>query len=235
VTVEVRLLSYNVRSLRGDRDAVARGIRVARPGVVALQEAPRFLRWRGRRAALARDTGLVVVGGPRLGGVALLGALRTRVLVTRDALLSRTPGLHRRGVAMAVLEVAGARVALAAVHLGLDAQERRRHAVEALAHVTHLARPYAAPIVLGGDVNEEPGGETWAVLTARLRDGYAVAPAGPGATFPATQPRRRIDAVFVDPRIEVVAVCVPDPPEVAVASDHRPLLAVLRLPSPAAG
>lgn len=228
------MVSYNVRSLGGDRRAVATVVRAGEPDVVALQEAPRFLRWRSRRAALARDTGLVVVGGPRLGGVALLGALRTRVLVTRDVLLSRTPGLHRRGVALAVLEVAGARVAIAVIHLGLDATERRRHAVEVLAHAAHLARPYAAAIVVAGDVNEEPGEPAWAVLTARLRDAYAAAPAGPGATFTARQPRRRIDAVFVDPRVEVAAVSVPDLPEVAVASDHRPVLAVLRLPPAAA-
>jgi endonuclease/exonuclease/phosphatase family metal-dependent hydrolase len=205
------LLSCNVRCLRSDRAAVIRVIRAGQPDVVGVQEAPRFLRWRTKRAALARDTGLVVVGGPRVGGVALLGALRTRVLATREVQLSRTPRLHRRGLALAVLEIAGARVAVASMHLGLDAAERRRHAAEVLAHVSHLARPYAAPIVVAGEVNEEPGGPARAALAARLRDAYSV---------------------FVDPRIEVVAVSVPDRPAVARVSDHPPVLAVLRLPSP---
>ena len=212
MTVEVRLVSYNVRSLRSDRDAVVSVIRAGHPDLVCVQEAPRFLRWRTKRAALARDAGLLVVAGPRVGGVALLGSLRPRVLATRDVRLSRSPRRDRRALALAVLEIARARLAVASMHLGLDADERRRHAPEVLAHTRHLARPYRAPIVIAGDVNEEA--------------------AGRGATLGARQPRQRVDAVFVDPGIEVVAVSVPDAAQVTRASDHRPVLAVLRVPSP---
>ena len=209
MTVEVRLLSYNVRSLRSDRNAVVAVIRSGNPDLVCVQEASRFLRWRTKRAALARDAGLLVVGGQRVGGVALLGSLRPRVLATRDVRLSRSPRRHRRALALAVLEIAGARLAVASMHLGLDAEERRGHAPEVLAHARHLARPYVAPIVIAGDVNEEPGGPAWTMLAGQLQDGYAVAPVGPGATLGARQPRQRVDAVFVDPGIEVVAVSVP--------------------------
>ncbi len=64
----LRLLTYNVRSMRDDRAAVARVIRSAEPDVVCVQEAPRFLRWRSTCAALARTSGLVVVGGGRPAG-----------------------------------------------------------------------------------------------------------------------------------------------------------------------
>ena len=68
--VELRVLSYNVRGLRDDRQALAEVVRAADPDVVCVQEAPRFLRWRSTCAALARTSGLVVVGGghaPRPG------------------------------------------------------------------------------------------------------------------------------------------------------------------------
>ncbi|HEY2985649.1 MAG TPA: hypothetical protein VGJ38_15950, partial [Jatrophihabitantaceae bacterium] len=61
----LRLLCYNVRSLRDDEDAVARVIRGCEAHVVCVQEAPRFARWRSKNAALARRSGLVVVGGGR--------------------------------------------------------------------------------------------------------------------------------------------------------------------------
>ena len=68
----LRLLSYNIRSLRDDKAAVARIIREANPHVVCIQEAPRFFRWRASAAALARATNLVVVGGGRPAGATVL-------------------------------------------------------------------------------------------------------------------------------------------------------------------
>ena len=68
----VRLLSYNVRSLRDDAAAVVRVIRSAEPHVVCIQEAPRLLRWRAKCAALARRSGLVVVTGGRTAGANLI-------------------------------------------------------------------------------------------------------------------------------------------------------------------
>jgi len=73
---ELRLLSYNVRSLRDDADAVGDVIRGCAVDVVAVQEAPRFLRWRSKRAALARKSGLVVASAHRPGGLTVLTSMR---------------------------------------------------------------------------------------------------------------------------------------------------------------
>ena len=48
----VRIMSYNIRSLRDDRAAVVRVIRDVDPDVVCIQEAPRFFRWRAKCARL---------------------------------------------------------------------------------------------------------------------------------------------------------------------------------------
>ena len=221
----LRVLAYKVRSLRDDARAVAEVIKFCRPDVVCIQEAPRLFRWRAKCAALARESGLVVVtGGRPAGAMLLLAALRVRVETSRDLLLSKTPGLHQRGLAVAVVAVPGLRVTVAAMHLGLDAAERRRHVDEVLAE---LAR-FDAPVILAGDVNEEPTEPAWRVLADRCQDGFAVAPAGGGPTFPAGAPSRRIDGIFVDPRLEVLSCAVPDVAGVEGASDHRPILAVLR-------
>lgn len=227
MTTEIRLLSYNVRSLRDDRGAVATVIRSCRPDVVCIQEAPRFLRWRSKCAALARESGLVVVtGGRPAGAMLVLSSLRARPISTHDVKLSKKRGLHQRGVALATFEIGGSPVTVGSIHLDLDAAERRRH-VEEIFQYTAASE---VPVVLAGDVNEEPDGAAWTALAARYPDAYAVAPSGGGDTYSARQPVKRIDGVFVESSVEVVGCGVPDVPGIERASDHRPVLAVLRLP-----
>jgi endonuclease/exonuclease/phosphatase family metal-dependent hydrolase len=227
-TTPVRVLSYNVRSLRDDAQAVATVIRACEPDVVCVQEAPRFLRWRSKCAALARESGLVVVtGGRPAGAMLLLCSLRVRVVSAHDILLTKKRGLHQRGIAMATLEIAGCRFVAGSIHLDLESGERRRHVDEILTHVG----AFGLPAILAGDINEEPSEPAWHALAARYRDAYACAPTGGEFTYSASMPVRRIDGIFVDPAIEVVECGVPDVPGIEQASDHRPLLAVVRVPS----
>jgi endonuclease/exonuclease/phosphatase family metal-dependent hydrolase len=225
----LRVLSYNVRSLRDGAERVAAVIRQCAPDVVCVQEAPRFLRWRAKAARLATSCGLyVVTGGARAAGNLILADLRVRVVRSRDVLFTRTPGLHRRGVALAVLEVAGVRVAVAGTHFSLDAAERIRQASTVLGQLRRLAAPHA---VLCGDINESPAGPAWYMLLAELCDTYPSAPWGGEHTSPAADPRDRIDAVFASPDIHVLRAGVPlDVRGLGSASDHRPVLAELKLP-----
>src|SRR4051794_41823180 len=59
----IRVLSYNVRSLRDDTAALARVIGACAPDLVLVQEAPRFFRWRKKLARLAAASGQVVLTG----------------------------------------------------------------------------------------------------------------------------------------------------------------------------
>lgn len=222
---EIRVLSYNVRSLRDDVAALSRVVRECAPDVVAVQEAPRFLRWRSRRAALARRCGLLVATADRVGGLCVLTTLRAKVVSTSYAELPRTPRLHRRAVVTATIDLAGARWRVASVHLSTDDAERQRH-LPALRSA--LAPGSADPLVVAGDVNEDPGAPVFADLAGWLQDGFAVAGVGDGMTSPARAPRRRLDAVFAEPPITMVSCEAVDLPGVAAASDHRPVLAVLR-------
>jgi endonuclease/exonuclease/phosphatase family metal-dependent hydrolase len=223
---ELRLLTYNVRSLRDDAHAVADVIRACRPDVVAVQEAPRFLRWRSKRAALARESGLVVATADRPGGLMVMTTLAAKIVRTGFELLPKTPKLHARAVCWASMELGGAPWTVASVHLSLSAEERVRH-LPALWGALESAGDM--PLVVAGDVNEEPGGTVWAELAERLPDAFVVAPSGSANTYSATTPRKRIDGVFVDRRIEVVECrAVDDVPRLQVASDHLPVLAVLR-------
>jgi endonuclease/exonuclease/phosphatase family metal-dependent hydrolase len=229
--VEIRVLSYNVRSMRDDRAALGRVIRACEPDVVCVQEAPRFLRWRSLCAQLARTSGLVVVtGGRTAGAMLLLAGLRVQVLYTEDVRLRKLPRLHQRGLAMAVLEIQGARFGIASMHLSLNDDEREYQVPEVLAHLRRLA---ATELILAGDVNEQPTGMRWHGLVGELTDAYAKAPWGGEYTISATSPTRRIDGVFVSSGIEVIRAGVPqDVPGMDRASDHLPVLADLRLPVP---
>jgi len=225
----LRLLSYNVRSLRDDPLAVARVIRSAQPHVVCVQEAPRFLRWRSKCAELARRSGLVVVSGGRSAAANLiLSSLAVDVVQTVDVLFTRDPKLHQRGTAIAVLALDGARFAVAGTHLDVVADPRLRHVEELHAAVTaHV--PADVPAIVAGDLNDDPGSAVWGRLAACGVDAWAQCGDGPGYTSTATQPRRRIDAVFADPRLTVVSAAVLDQSDVRVASDHRPLLVEIEL------
>jgi endonuclease/exonuclease/phosphatase family metal-dependent hydrolase len=224
-------MSYNVRSLRDDRAALVRIVRHCAPDVLCVQEAPRFLRWRHAVARFARECGLVVItGGGTASGPLLLGGLRVDVRRTADVLLPRTPGLHQRGMAAALVEVAGARFAVASTHLSLDATERRAQADLVSARLAALGAEHR---VLAGDFNESPGRPAWDRLAAEFQDGYAVAPYGSEFTSPRRDPGRRLDGVFASAGIEVRACGVPDDVadmDYASASDHRPVLATLRVP-----
>jgi endonuclease/exonuclease/phosphatase family metal-dependent hydrolase len=226
----VRLLAYNVRSLRDGRHGAPAVVRACDADLVCVQEAPRFWRWRARCAAFAREAGLVVLtGGRTAAGTLLLGAHATRLVHAEDVLLPATPGLHRRGMALATVDVAGTRLTVASLHLGLRREERLAHVPHVLAHLDRVTtRDGAAHRVLAGDVNEPAGRRTWRVLGRELVDAYAVSPSGGSDTFPARAPTRRVDGVLADRGLEVVRCGVPDVPGLAAASDHRPVLADLR-------
>ena len=225
----VRLLTYNVRSMRDDRAALGRVLRSAEPDVVLVQESPRFARWRSLCAQLARLGNLVVVGGGRYAGSNLiLSSLAVDVVSTAQVPFTWDPRLHRRGTALAVLSKGGHRFAVAGIHLDLVEQPRLRHVRELDAALARHV-PADVPVVVGGDVNDRPGSPTWTALTAHRQDAFAVAGGGSAFTSPARQPVRRIDAVFADPRITVSSARVLDDPDVLRASDHRPVLVELEV------
>ena len=231
--VPLRVLSYNIRSLRDDVPAVVRVIRRLAPDVVCLQEAPRFFRWRFKIADLARRAGLAYVAGGRpAGGTAILVAQRVDVRDRVEHLFTKTSGLHQRGATLVRLRVAGAELTATSIHMSLDADQRLRH----LAELRALVESHPAPHhLIAGDVNETPDKPAWRTLADQLTDAYASAPNGGELTYSADRPRRRIDGVFVSPDIVVLGCGVPQDPDqlrdYPRATDHLPVVAELRIPA----
>lgn len=231
----IRVLSYNIRSMRDDTTALARVIAACAPDLVLVQEAPRFFRWRKKLARLAAASGQVILsGGATASGPALLCNLRATVERTEDVLLPLTPGLHRRGFATAVVRFGGARLGVLSCHLSLQKDERYEQGGMLLDRLAGLGTPHA---VAGGDLNERPTGRTFKRLATDLQDCWATAPWGVEHTWTRDAPHRRIDAIFATPGIEVLGCGVPlghpgvTERDLRTATDHLPVLAALRVPA----
>lgn len=186
-------------------------------------------RWRLRR--LGRALGMQVARDP-------WSPLARRV---PNAVLARAPWeivehrLHRfadvrrrlnpRGAILArVRGPGGAELRVCCVHLGLHPLERL-HAVREL-----LGLGLEGAVLVGGDLNELPGGRAVRTLSERLADAWALAGDEGGETFPAAEPTARIDYLFVSPGIRVERALVPALlPEARRASDHLPLVVDLTL------
>ena len=220
--VPLRVLTYNVHGLKDDRAALVGLVRELEPDAVIVQEAPRRFRWRHKCAALADDFGMVVAAGglPALGNL-LLVSLRLRVHETWCLRYPLTPGRHLRGAAFADCSVRGARFILSGSHLATDPVERPAQAAWWKQELSRLD----GPVIAAGDLNEGPGGGAWRTVA----DGLITAESP--ATFPATLPRLRLDAIFVTPDVTVGTYDVVDTDRARRASDHLPVVADLLLPS----
>ncbi|MFI7411783.1 endonuclease/exonuclease/phosphatase family protein [Streptomyces sp. NPDC049627] len=231
----IRVLSYNIRSMRDDTAALARVITACNPDLVLLQEAPRFFRWRKKLARLARAANLVILtGGATAAGPAILCNLRATVERTEDVLLPLTPGLHRRGFATAVVRFGGARLGVLSCHLSLQKDERYEQAGMLLDRLAGTGVDHA---VAGGDLNERPGGRTFSRLATALQDCWTTAPWGSEYTSTPADPHQRIDAIFATKGVEVLGCGVPlghpgvTETDLRAATDHLPVLAALRIPA----
>lgn len=228
----VRVVSYNIHSSRDDVDALAEMVRELAPDVLVVQEGPRRFRWRHRTAALARSFDLVVAeGGLHSLGNLVLTSLRVRVHETWCVRYPLTPGRHMRGAAFARCSVEGAPFAAAGTHLSTDPAERPSQAVLFRAALAGID----VPLVVGADVNENAAGTAWQALAAGLVDTAEHGGGGGTNTFSVRNPYDRIDALLVDPRIEVRGYRVVDTPAARRASDHFPVVADLTLPGGTVG
>ncbi|WP_163506761.1 endonuclease/exonuclease/phosphatase family protein [Fodinicola acaciae] len=218
-------MSDNVRGMRDDYAALTRVIREARPHVVFVQESPLMFRWRARAADLARRSGLVYVcGGGYSGGNVILSSVAARVHESRDYLMPLQKGKHQRGAAIARLSVLGREFYAVGTHLSLWDEER-----EEQAHLLADEVPDDLPVLLGGDLNETPGGPVTKIFGVRWRDASASRSDPP--TYSTVWPHQRLDYLWVDPLITVRDVRVIDSVDARRASDHFPLVAEVELPA----
>jgi endonuclease/exonuclease/phosphatase family metal-dependent hydrolase len=219
----VRMMTYNVRG-GGRRGALRAVVAAAAPEVVVVNECPQIpIVWRWTCRSLVGGWGMTRIAGGRDGGRNLLCGVR--YLEVRHTSAHRIPQPRLvdpiRGVVAAQLAMDDLPFGVVGCHLSLAADRRRRDLEIVLAAADRLE----GPVVIAGDLNEEPGAPSWSRLA---RVGFVDHSCGE-PTYPADRPVKRIDALLVRGEVRVTDHRVPDlRPGRFAASDHRPVVATLQ-------
>lgn len=244
----LRVMTFNIHHAAGsdgvlDLARIAGIVRDNGVEVVGLQEVDRH--WSDRSefvdqaAALAAMLGMHAVYGANLDldplepgqprrqyGTAILS--RYPILESDNTYLPNAPGKEQRGLLYARVVVRGVRVNVYNTHLQHDSQQLR---LEQAAAVRELMAGRHGPSLLMGDLNATPEAPEITRLTEVLVDTWEKVGAGPGYTYDATNPTKRIDYVLSSPD-----VVVEDATVVATnASDHLPVVVAIRLPGSQVG
>lgn len=236
----LRLLTYNIHHGEGvdgklDLERIARVIRSVDPDVVALQEVDRkTTRTKSvdQPHELARLTALRFVFGDNIAlqgghyGNAVLS--RFAIRSSRNLKLPRFDDGEQRGLLDVELDWPEsspdqARLRLLATHFDHRPNGRERDA--SARSINELLQGHERqPAVLLGDLNATPDSTS----LKELQSQWTRTNDQPVPTFPVDQPRHQIDHILFRPanRWKVIETRVLDE---AVASDHRPFLAVLEL------
>jgi endonuclease/exonuclease/phosphatase family metal-dependent hydrolase len=211
-----RDLSRIVRLIRGlDADIVALQEVDSRPGPHSAIEQARLLE---------RGTGLRAVAGPTLlesdrdyGNLLLVGP----PLLDVERIDLSQPGREPRGAIDVRLQTTDGVLRVVATHLGLRLRERHRQ----IGLLLERLRGDSGPVLLMGDFNEWLPGLG---ILPRIHRRF-VRMQSP-ATFPARRPLLALDRIFGRPADLIESLRIPaESSELLLASDHRPLLARLRL------
>lgn len=219
----LRVASYNVRGLRDDAHAAASVVRTIAPDVLLLQEVPRHPGSSYAISSFAREAGLLWSGRTRMvSGTSLMTSLRVLSTDAQDRGLRVGLRENPRSYTVARVSAPGQRpVTVVSVHLPLKGQQRVDHAGTVLRELADdLGVPAGAPLVVGGDLNEDAAGQAWGVVAGQLAEVSDDRP-----TFPAAAPRHRIDAVFARGHRQAVPgdAAVLEGMPLAGASDHVPV------------
>ena len=229
----LRVVSYNIKHGLGndgrvDLERIAAVIRGLDADVVTLQEVDRgAARTDGvdQTARLAELTGMRGIFGdfrPYDGGEYGMAVLtRLPVVAVHNHRLPQAPA----PISALEVQVAAGRdgriVSIVGIHLVRTPEERLAEADT----LTGILEARTHPVVLAGDFNSRPGD---VVLQRLTRDWLVVPKEGDRFTFPSDVPDREIDFIMLRPG-EAFEILEHRVVIEGVASDHRPLLAVLRL------
>ena len=222
----LKVLSLNIHAgldmLGNDRiDDNGRLISDFRPDLVSLQEVRRNDP-RTRRVlqdvTLSSHSGMVALFQPL---VWLVGT--TQGYPDAENSLTLSGGRERRGILLISVKLGEVEVDFINVHFGLSVSERSTQ-IRAL---VDLLEQRGNPAIIAGDFNVEPDSVELQPLAAIAREAWDIALVrhDNGMTFPASNPRVRIDQIWVRGPLEVLETGVIR----SDVSDHLPVYANIRL------
>lgn len=240
----IRVLVYNIHAgadAEGERnlERVAEILRSERIDIALLQEVDRGTQRSGgvdQPEVLAGLTDLRPVFGRTLDyqggeyGIALLSALPVTeweiVPMAVEPPQQRAGGSYEpRGILRATLDAPPGRLHVLNTHLDASRDDHyRQQEVRQLVALAERLRGAGEAVMLGGDLNAEPGSPVIRVLTAAgWRDAWTECGSGEGLTFPSRASVKRIDYLFLSPDLRCTSARVLE----SDASDHLGLLVEL--------
>jgi endonuclease/exonuclease/phosphatase family metal-dependent hydrolase len=240
----LEVLTFNIHHGAGedgvlDLERVATVIEDSGADVIAMQEVDRHFsarsEWVDQPAWFAERLDMHVAyaanldldplnpGEPRRQyGTAILS--RYPIMDSRNTLLPMYPGQEQRGLLEATIKVRSNTVVVANTHLTHNNNAERQEQAD---KVVEVLGGRDVPTVLTGDLNATPDAPEIQTLTGVWDDAWAEVGAGPGYTYDAANPTKRIDYVLHSSQVQARAAEVIS----TDASDHLPVLAVLDVPA----
>ncbi|MEO7822914.1 MAG: endonuclease/exonuclease/phosphatase family protein [Gemmatimonadaceae bacterium] len=243
---EVRVLVYNIHAGKDAKgvDNLARVAEIVRStgaDIALLQEVDRGTTRSGKvdqLEVLSRLTGFHAAFGKTLDyqggdyGIAVL----SRWPINRDSLIrlpvdppqERSGGVYEpRGALQAVIQVHGAPLEILNTHVDASREDfyRKQEMTTILRLATRSIIDVRRSTLVGGDLNAEPGSAVIELVRdSPLRDAWPECGQGPGLTYPADRPIKRIDYLL----LPVGWRCVRGAVIETEVSDHRPVIFTLR-------
>lgn len=234
----LRVLCYNIHHGAGedgviDLKRIVNVIKSVNPDMVSLQEVDKGVDRTGRvdqPAVLAELTGMHVVFEKNIDfqGGEYGNAVLTRLPIEsykNHKLPQLTPD-EQRGMLEVRVRLDDRQIVFYATHFDYHGDDEERLASAELFSDMVSQQP-AKTVILAGDLNARPDSPVLVKLNTFLIDTHDP-DCGPGYTYPADAPDRRIDYILHTPDagLRAVEARVLDEP---LASDHRPLLVVFEL------
>ncbi len=228
----VRVLCYNIHHGEGtdgkvDLPRIAGVIKSVAPDLVALQEVDSVTARTSRvdqATELAKLTGMRAYFGRTIDfqGGKYGNAILSKLPISQISNFP-LPGREPRAVLTAEVDFRPSPFVFMSTHFDNAVAANRVISADSINRI--VGRLVAKPAILAGDLNEVPAGPT----LDKLRQVWTEACLGDSLfTFPVENPTRQIDYILFTPRQRwrLVEVSVLDE---KVASDHRPIMAVLEL------
>lgn len=235
----VRVMTFNIQHGAGADKKVnlartAQAIREQKPDIVALEEVDKGVARTGRQnlpMLLGSMTGMTSYfsnnfnfDGGEYGNMVLT---RCRILMQTNTHYQMIRTNEQRGVIQMILDVSGHKLLFLATHLDYHSGDTKERLMN-VAEIKEIVKKHPGmPVIICGDFNDSPGSRVYKSMKRSFDDVWAKAGDGKGLTYPSPAPKDRVDYIWIsrDKSLEPIIAWVP----VTEASDHRPLVAELRL------
>lgn len=243
MTTTVKLLTYNIhygygRDRRYDLGRILQVLQEESPDVAALQEVDNGVvrsRRQDQSKFLAEHLGMDSVhcvtrrvdGGDF--GITVLS--RHRIVRNQNHDITHWTSREPRACVRVDVAICGTNLHVFNCHLGLGTRERHYQRRRMLSEAMLLSEDLHHPVVLMGDFNDRPVPVVHDELRAHFQDAFVATGKRHGPTFWWGPVHLRLDHIYTSPGIRVLDSYVRNDALTRVASDHRPLIAVVELNS----